>query len=69
MKMITKEALQAVIDDEHMEAFGMTLEECRIKKELDQGAVEIDWESYDAPPNLRGRPRRNREYLIYRREL
>ena len=58
MKMITKEALQAVIDDEHMKAFGMTLGERRIKKKLDQGSVEIDWESYDAPPSLRGKPRR-----------
>ena len=58
MQMMTKEALQAVIDDEHMKAFGMTLEERRIKKKLDQGSVEIDWESYDAPPSLRGKPRR-----------
>ena len=58
MKMITKEALQSVIDDEHMKAFGMTLEERRIQKKLQNDPAAVDWESYDAPPNLRGKPRR-----------
>jgi hypothetical protein len=56
MQMMTKEALQAVIDEEHMSAFGMTLKERKIQKKLDGRAIEVDWEVYDAPPSLRPKP-------------
>ena len=56
MKMMTKEALQAVIDDEHLTAFGMTLEERRIQKKLQNAPAALDWDSYDAPPSVRKKP-------------
>ena len=56
MKMMTKEALQAGIDEEHLCAFGMTLKERKIQKKLDGRAIEVDWEVYDAPPSLRPKP-------------
>ena len=45
-----------MIDAVHMKAFGMTLEERRIQKKLQNDPAAVDWESYDAPPSVRKKP-------------
>jgi len=49
----TTEELQAMIDDEHIKAFGITREERQLKQKLAKTDVEQDWDKYDVPPKMR----------------
>jgi len=49
----TTEELQAIIDEEHITAFGMTREERQLKQNLAPDDVEQDWDKYDVPPKMR----------------
>jgi hypothetical protein len=49
----TTEELQAIIDDEHIKAFGITREERQLKQKLAKTDVEQDWDKYDVPPKMR----------------
>lgn len=53
VRMIDKKVLQALIDEEHHKAFGMTREERKAKKQLDGDHPEVDWSKYELPPDLR----------------
>ena len=50
---ITTEELQAIIDEEHIKAFGITREERQLKQKLAAEDVEQDWDKYDVPPKMR----------------
>ena len=50
---LTSEDLQANIDEEHITAFGIPREECRLKQKLAKTDVEQDWDKYDVPPKMR----------------
>ena len=50
---ITIEELQAIIDDEHIAAFGITREERQLKQKLAAADDEQDWNKYDVPPKMR----------------
>ena len=47
------EELQAIIDEEHVTAFGITREERQLKQKLAAKDVEQDWDKYDVPPKMR----------------
>ena len=47
--LISKPELQAIIDTEHMSAFGMTRDERREKLKFQSKGVAIDWDIYDIP--------------------
>ena len=49
----TTEELQAIIDEEHLKAFGITREERQLKQKLTTTDVEQDWDKYDVPPKMR----------------
>ena len=49
----TTEDLQAIIDEEHIKAFGITREERQLKQKLAAEDVEPDWDKYDLPPKMR----------------
>ena len=49
----TTEELQAIIDEEHITAFGITREERQLKQKLAAEDVEQDWDKYDVPPKMR----------------
>ena len=53
MKMLDKQVLQALIDEEHYKAFGMTQEERKMEKQLEGEDSVVDWSRYELPPNLR----------------
>ena len=53
MKMVDKKVLQALIDEEHHKAFGMTREARKIEKQLEGEDSVVDWSRYELPPNLR----------------
>ena len=48
----TTEELQAIIDEEHLKAFGITREERQLKQKL-ATEDEQDWDKYDVPPKMR----------------
>ena len=50
---VTTEELQAIIDDEHLKAFGITREERQLKQKLATADDEQNWDKYDVPPKLR----------------
>ena len=50
---VTTEELQAIIDGEHTNAFGITREERQLKQKLATEDVEQDWDKYDVPPKMR----------------
>jgi len=50
---VTTEELQAIIDDEHVKAFGITREERQLKQKLAKTDDEQDWGKYDVPPKMR----------------
>ena len=50
---VTTEELQAIIDEEHIKAFGITREERQLKQKLTTTDVEQDWDKYDVPPKMR----------------
>ena len=50
---VTTEELQAIIDEEHITAFGITREERQLKQKLAAKDVEQDWDKYDVPPKMR----------------
>ena len=50
---ITTEELQAIIDDEHLKAFGITREERQLKQKLATEDDEQNWDKYDVPPKMR----------------
>ena len=50
---VTPEELQAIIDEEHITAFGITREERQLKQNLTTTDDEQDWEKYDVPPKMR----------------
>ena len=50
---ITTEELQAIIDEEHITAFGITREERQLKQKLAKRDDEEDWDKYDVPPRMR----------------
>ena len=50
---VTTEELQAIIDDEHIKAFGITREERQLKQKLAMTDEEQDWDKYDVPPKMR----------------
>ena len=50
---VTTEELQAIIDEEHITAFGITREERQLKQKLAAEDVEQDWDKYDVPPKMR----------------
>ena len=47
------EELQAIIDEEHIKAFGITREERQLKQKLAKTDDEQDWDKYDVPPKMR----------------
>ena len=49
----TTEELQAIIDEEHLKAFGITREERQLKQKLAKTDYKQDWDKYDAPPKMR----------------
>ena len=49
----TTEELQAIIDEEHLTAFGITREERQLKQNLPKADDEQDWDKYDVPPKMR----------------
>ena len=49
---ITTEELQAIIDEEHITAFGITREARQLKQTLATDD-EQDWDKYDVPPKMR----------------
>ena len=49
----TTEELQAIIDEEHITAFGITREERQLKQKLATTDDEQDWDKYDVPPKMR----------------
>ena len=49
----TTEELQAIIDEEHLKAFGITREARQLKQKLAAEDVEQDWDKYDVPPKMR----------------
>jgi hypothetical protein len=49
----TSEELQAIIDEEHITAFGITREERQLKQKLATEDDEQDWDKYDVPPKMR----------------
>ena len=49
----TTEELQAIIDEEHVKAFGITREERQLKQKLAAADDEHDWDKYDVPPKMR----------------
>ena len=49
----TTEELQAIIDEEHITAFGITREERQLKQNLPKADDEQDWDKYDVPPKMR----------------
>lgn len=50
---VTTEELQAIIDDEHLKAFGITREERQLKQKLATEDDEQNWDKYDVPPKMR----------------
>jgi len=50
---VTTEELQAIIDEEHIKAFGITREERKLKQKLAKIDDEQDWDKYDVPPKMR----------------
>ena len=50
---VTTEELQALIDDEHLKAFGITREERQLKQKLATEDDEQNWDKYDVPPKMR----------------
>jgi hypothetical protein len=50
---ITTEELQAIIDEEHITAFGITREERQLRQKLATEDDEQDWDRYDVPPKMR----------------
>jgi hypothetical protein len=50
---VTTEELQAIIDEEHLKAFGITREERQLKQKLAKTDYKQDWDKYDAPPKMR----------------
>ena len=50
---VTTEELQAIIDDEHITAFGITREERQLKQKLATTDDEQGWDKYDVPPKMR----------------
>ena len=48
----TTEELQAIIDEEHIKAFGITREERQLKQKLTTTDDEQDWDKYDVPPKM-----------------
>ena len=53
LSIITTEELQAIIDEEHITAFGITREERQLKQKLAAADDEQDWDKYDVPPRMR----------------
>ena len=49
----TTEELQAIIDEEHIKAFGITREERQLKHQLATADDEQDWDKYNLPPKMR----------------
>ena len=49
----TTEELQAIIDEEHIKAFGITREERQLRQKLATEDDEQDWDKYDLPPKMR----------------
>ena len=49
----TTEELQAIIDEEHIKAFGITPEARQLKQKLAKTDDEQDWDKYDVPPRMR----------------
>ena len=49
----TTEELQAIIDEEHITAFGITREERQLKQKLTTTDDEQAWDKYDVPPKMR----------------
>ena len=49
----TTEEMQAIIDEEHITAFGITREERQLKQKLTTTDDEQDWGKYDVPPKMR----------------
>ena len=50
---VTTEELQAIIDEEHIKAFGITREQRQLKQKLENTDDEQDWDKYDVPPEMR----------------
>jgi len=50
---VTTDALQAILDEEHITAFGITREERQLKQKLAAADDEQDWDKYDVPPKMR----------------
>ena len=50
---VTTEELQAIIDEEHLTAFGITREERQLRQKLATEDDEQDWDRYDVPPKMR----------------
>jgi len=50
---VTTEELQAIIDEEHTKAFGITREERQLKQKLAKTDDGQDWDEYDVPPKMR----------------
>ena len=49
----TTEELQAIIDEEHITAFGITREAIQLKQKLAKTDDEQDWDKCDVPPKMR----------------
>ena len=57
IKLVTKEELQAVVESEHVVAFGMTRKERMLDKSITKRASVTDWSEYDKPATQRAKPR------------
>ena len=53
LSKVTTEELQAIIDDEHLKAFGITREQRQLKQKLAKTDDGQDWDKYDVPPRMR----------------
>jgi len=49
IRLITKQELQEIIDEQHMDIFGETRQERREKLRSKSEVAEINWDVYDSP--------------------
>lgn len=53
IKLIRNREIQEIIDDEHHKAFGMSLEQRKLRQKLGDTTEQPDWGLYDLAPGLR----------------
>ena len=50
---VTTQELQAITDEVHIEAFGITREERQVQQKLPKESQQQGWDKYDVPPRMR----------------